>query len=136
MKFTIAILIVFAALSGPFAHAAEPGETYSCLINKSYSFVVELERENGRVSAAWIREKHFLDKDGELVATLANPRVIEYGRVLILAQDFGRSGYAFVRLERRNDDEYEGWFDLNLLTNQSGVAMGGTLYRTDCFRLR
>lgn len=118
--------------------ASEPDQVFNCPLNKLYSLEVTVQRADGRISRVALEEKQYFEEKGKPIAEIGLGRgsIIDYGTVLMAAGDFGRSGYAFVRLEKRTDRDYEGYFDINLHFNTTGIQSQGTLVQISCDRLK
>lgn len=106
--------IVFALLLAlPFALSAQASEqknlSYECAVNKSESLKVYMVEKEGAsdMSEVSVAVNHFLYGENEMVR-LAHPNIIKYGDVVMISQNFGRSGYFFMRFEenRQIPDDY------------------------------
>lgn len=109
---------------------AKPG--FHCLINKSFSLLISYER-SGQVT---LESRDFMNRADGAPITLSRPgmQVIEYGNVTMISQDFGRSGYAFIRIEQNAENQYEGLVDINVFFNQSRMNTGGNLQSVTCYK--
>lgn len=118
--------------------ASEPDQVFNCPLNKLYSLEIKVERTEGRISRVALEEKQYFEEKSKPIADIGLERgsVIDYGTVLMASGDFGRSGYAFLRLEKRTERDYEGYFDINLHVNATGIQSQGTLVRVSCDRLK
>lgn len=99
-----ALLIVMSARAGE-----QMNLKYECGINKSESlkvYMVEKEGASGAPEVS-IALNHFMFGENEMVR-LAHPNIIKYGDVMMISQNFGRSGYFFMRFEenRQIPEEY------------------------------
>ena len=136
---TLLLAVGFVLAFGAIEAKAEVRERLTCPLNKNYAVRITLERENGSIQRMLVEEKYFFDSESHPIATLqrgGRGYVIDYGNVIMMTQDYGRSGYAFVRLEKKNATEYEAWFDFNLFLNPTSVQTNGALLPVTCYRAR
>lgn len=127
-------LFLLAAFFGVVvaAQAGERTKLYSCLINKSNSIniVEELGAPEGRRIV--LERQNFLDDEGQPFVTLTHATVTTYGNVFMVLQDNGRSGYAFFRVERKEDGSYRGLMDVNLFRTAEDINTNGNLVELPC----
>jgi len=76
-------------------------QKYECAINKSEVLkVYEVVKErNVEISIAI---KHFLYGEAEVIR-LMHPNIIRYGNVMMVSENYGRSGYFFMRFEENQN---------------------------------
>ncbi len=76
-------------------------QKYECAINKSEVLkVFEVVKErNVEISIAI---KHFLYGEAEVIR-LMHPNIIRYGNVMMVSENYGRSGYFFMRFEENQN---------------------------------
>ncbi|MGK5090325.1 hypothetical protein WDW86_22490 [Bdellovibrionota bacterium FG-2] len=124
-------MVVFSSVQG---FAASATTHFSCLINKSNTLTVSFKSIDGAVQSVELRTKNFMGENDEHVVTLLKPslQLIEYGNVMMVTQDFGRSGYVFLRFERKSATQYDGLIDVNYFQNQA-FSTGGNLTSMPCF---
>jgi len=91
--------IIFALLLAMSAQANEQMSlNYECGINKSESLKVYMVEKDGNPAEVSVAVKHFLYGENEMVR-LDHPQIIKYGDIVMISQNFGRSGYFFMRFE-------------------------------------
>lgn len=134
---TLITMFWFASLLGSNAWAvvAEKPYVISCLINKSNYLHVTLRAEDGALAAAELRTADFLGRDDRHILTLSGPalHVTEHGSVLMLSQNFGRSGYVFLRFERKSPSQFDGFVDVSYFPTQGSFSTRGELVPMPCF---
>lgn len=132
------VLGLVCAMIPAGAFAAEFPEALSCSLNKSYSLQIYVQRDERGIQSITADVVDFLNRDPGRAAELKRPgmNVIESGNVLIVTQDFGRSGYAFMRFEQVGEGKYRGIFDFNLFLAQVKPFAAGTLSDLDCYVIR
>ena len=137
MKFVYGVLTGLLVLGAGNVFANEPEQVYSCSLNKTFSLVISLHSEEGAFQSVVLETKDFLGRVEEHIVTLKRPsmQLIHYGNVLMIAQDFGRSGYVFIRLEKSSGNSYEGKIDINLFFKGVSSLTGGELTQLACMRL-
>ena len=118
MKNSSKFLIVAAALLLSFqtAFAEDGSESYviSCALNKSNSLTATFVSKDGQIEQILLQTQDFLGRDVQQIVTLEQPRMqlIHYGRNLLVSQNFGRSGYVFLRFEKTGEGKYSGLIDI------------------------
>ncbi len=92
----LALLLIFNV------HAQEQMNLkYECAINKSEVLkVFEVIKE--RNVEIGIAIKHFLYGEAEVIR-LMHPNIIRYGNVMMVSENYGRSGYIFMRFEENQN---------------------------------
>ena len=70
---------------------------YSCLMDKSDTLNLYEVNTSGRLEIS-IQIDNFLTGEAE-VARLNHPFIVNYGNVYMVTQNYGRSGYFFIRFE-------------------------------------
>jgi hypothetical protein len=95
MKFVSTIFILFFSYNS----MAEEKITlkYSCMINRSETLKIYEVNTAGH-SEISLQIDHFLYGEKEVVH-LDHPFIVDYGGVYMVTQDYGRSGYFFLRFE-------------------------------------
>jgi len=70
----------------------------------------------------------------ERAAHLKRPgmQTIVYGNVMFASQNYGRSGYAMIRLEQQGGGRYLGHFDLNLFLIDAKPFPPGKIVEIEC----
>jgi hypothetical protein len=95
MKSGILALVFLLSLNG-FA-SENKIQKYNCLMNKSEALKVYMVEDNGAKQVS-VSVDHFLFGENEVVR-LHQPSIIEYGDVFMVSENYGRSGYFFMRFE-------------------------------------
>jgi len=110
---------------------------YSCMINRSETLKIYEINTSGHLDISLLMD-HFLYGEKELVH-LDHPFIVDYGGVYMVTQDFGRSGYFFLRFEdRKNVAPYDignslGRIDDNRFLGQAlGYKKGRLSALTNC----
>ena len=89
-------LLLFLALI--FSVSASANESrilkYHCNMNKSEELKVYLVND----SMIYVAINHFLYGESDVIK-LNHPQLIEYGNVMMVSENYGRSGYFFMRFE-------------------------------------
>jgi hypothetical protein len=96
--------------------------TVNCMLNKSNTLEIAIGTGRLGTDEVTIAEKNFMEREATPIATLTRPQVIRYGNVIMITQNSGRSGYAFLRFEKGDNGEISGWIDINLFLNPSASA--------------
>jgi hypothetical protein len=92
----LALLLVFNVQA-----QEQMNQKYECAINKSEVLkVFEVEKE--RSVEISIAIKHFLYGEAEVIR-LMHPNIIRYGNVMMVSENYGRSGYIFMRFEENQN---------------------------------
>lgn len=130
------VLMMGLGVGGVLEVSAAQAEVFHCLYNKSYALQLTLEREQDLIQRVVLEEKFFLEEKGRVIAVLQREKghLIDYANVIMVSQEFGRSGYAFVRLEKKSETQYEGFFDIDLYLNPTSIQTSGKLFQTICYR--
>lgn len=135
MNKLIMVSVVFVLSMSSFAtHAHAEGDdvlTVSCSLNRSISLVTEIENNGEATSKVTLTQKHFLWDDKKVVV-LDRAQVIQYGNVIMISQNNGRSGYAFLRFETSADGQVDGWIDINLFMSSIATNTHGKLLKHPC----
>lgn len=137
MKKITVFLFLLIVNSSPIL--ANDGKVISCALNRSfYIDIVPIKETPGYRNSYDIFYSHFSDGRVRHIATLDRPEIINLGDVLMLFQDFGKSGYVFIRIEGLTAPSaglpMEGYLDLNLFLLEEEKFPKGRLHRTFCFR--
>jgi len=129
----LAVVICFAVV-GQMAQAGE-GREFVCALNKGFALHLELTEGEAGIEQATLDVRDFMGNDTGRAAHLSRPgmQATEYGNVLLASQDFGRSGYAWIRVEHLQGSYYKGYFDLNLFNADVKPLAGGRLTELSCF---
>jgi hypothetical protein len=92
----LALLLIFNVQA-----QEQMNQKYECAINKSEVLkVFEVEKE--RSVEISIAIKHFLYGEAEVIR-LMHPNIIRYGNVMMVSENYGRSGYIFMRFEENQN---------------------------------
>lgn len=117
----IGLFLMIPIVGGPLdpVEAAEPDTQllFHCLLDKSNS--LDVYRVSGPAGETVNFElRNFLGST-ETAMLMQNPRIVQYGNVLIALQDSGRSGYALLRFERGTKPAAEDAGDSTVLLDNN-----------------
>ncbi|HAR41646.1 MAG TPA: hypothetical protein DCS07_03290 [Bdellovibrionales bacterium] len=128
------VIGLVALVSVPGIAAGDTTRRFSCLINKLNTLDIEVKSVDGEIREVDLQTRIFSGEREEHVVTLSKPmlRVIEYGNVMMVQEDFGRSGYVFLRFEKKSATHYDGLIDVSYFQNRS-FNTGGNLISLPCF---
>jgi len=128
------IIGAVALLSLQAFAATDDTQLISCLVNKSNSLDIYLKSSEGSIQQVELYTRDFLGRNKTHVVTLVKPQLseIQYGDVTMVQQNFGKSGYVFLRFERKSQTEYNGLIDVYYFQSHS-FRTGGNLVSMPCF---
>lgn len=130
-----AIFLSLIMMSSSFA------ESYSCLKNRSESYIVAINDVEDGGTSVTLTLQHWM---GTVIQTqeLSYAQTVRYGNTTIVLQDAGRSGYALVRIGERKvinpateqeEVQLVGNFDINLFLQEKINTDG--MFETYCTKL-
>ena len=107
-----------------FAQVAETPR-FACSLNKSVELWIVERQESDDVPTSVVLKTKFWNQDAaKEVTVLQNPTIVQYGNVYMVLENNGRSGYAFLRVEREEKDgevTYQGQWDINLFSGNEAI---------------
>ena len=134
MKKIILVLLLLVLSQHSFAEK----RAFTCALNRS--FYIDLIPANDSPdfpNRYTVFHRHFENEINQHLVTLDDPDVINLGDVLMIFQNFGKTGHIFIRIEGINSkskDEYlTSYLDINLFPLADNQFPKGYLFKTFCF---